>query len=52
MKNPLNSVPPWLQHFLIHVVRRCLGIVNKWIDEVQEANEKLVTTYNEHNGLK
>ena len=50
--NPLNSVPPWLQHFFIHVIKRCAGILTNWIEEMQTANKEPITTYNKHNGLK
>jgi hypothetical protein len=34
----LKQVPLWVRHFLIHVIKRCCGIVVKWIDDVEEAN--------------
>lgn len=31
--------PPWLRYFLVHVVKRCCGILLRWIEEVEaEAN--------------
>jgi hypothetical protein len=37
--NPLTTVPPWLKHFLVHVVKRCLGIIDKWIEDVRSADK-------------
>lgn len=37
----LCGVPPWVQLFLIHVIKRCAGIVVAWIDEMQEANREV-----------
>lgn len=50
--NPLTNVPDWLQYFLIHVVKRCFGIVIKEIEKMQAANKEPATIYNKHNGLK
>ncbi len=49
--NPLTNVPDWLQYFLIHIVKRCFGIVIKEIEKMQAANKE-PATYNKHNGLK
>jgi hypothetical protein len=29
---------PWLAHFLVHVVKRMLGIVIEWIDKEVKPN--------------
>lgn len=38
-KSALKTVPPWLRHFLVHVVKRCCGVVVSWIEDVQQACE-------------
>jgi hypothetical protein len=30
-----QSIPPWVRLFLIHVVKRCCGILVKFIDDMQ-----------------
>lgn len=35
----LKDIPPWFQHFLKVVVKRITGILNKYIEDVEEANE-------------
>lgn len=35
MENPYQKLfenNPWLAHFLVHVVKRVLGVVIEWID--------------------
>lgn len=39
-----REMPLWVQLFLIHVVKRSLGVLNTWIEEVQEANREPMTT--------
>lgn len=36
-----RDVPPWVQLFLIHVLKRFAGILIAWIDEMQEANREV-----------
>lgn len=38
-----RDVPPWVQLFLIHVMKRFAGILVAWIDEMQEANREIAT---------
>lgn len=38
-----RDVPPWVQLFLIHVMKRFAGILVAWIDEMQEANREVAT---------
>ncbi len=33
----VQGMPPWVRHFLVHVVKRCAMIVVKWIEDMQEA---------------
>jgi hypothetical protein len=32
-----QAIPPWVRHFLIHVVKRSALILVKWIEEIQAA---------------
>jgi hypothetical protein len=32
-----GDIPPWLRYFLIHVVKRCCGILIAWICDMEEA---------------
>jgi hypothetical protein len=32
-----QAIPPWVRHFLVHVVKRCLKIAIVWIEEIQAA---------------
>jgi hypothetical protein len=32
-----QSIPPWVRLFLVHVVKRCCGIIVKWIDDMQSS---------------
>lgn len=34
MTEPPKDIPPWLRHFLVHVVKRCAMILVKWIDDL------------------
>lgn len=46
-----QEVPPWVQLFLIHVMKRFAGILLAWIDEMQEANREPIaeqSNYNHH----
>ena len=37
--NPdFGDIPPWLRYFFIHVVGRCLRILDKWIEELKQAD--------------
>ena len=38
-----TSIPPWLRHFLVHVVKRCAMILVKWIDGMIETCKKQST---------
>ena len=41
MKNDTpKNIPPWVQHFLIHVVKRCAMVLVRWIDDMKEENRK------------
>lgn len=47
-----KQIPPWLFHFLVHVVKRCATILVKWIEEVQEMNKVIDQTESiSYNGL-
>lgn len=35
-----KNIPPWAQHFLVHVVKRCAMILVKWIEDMQEDSKK------------
>ncbi len=35
-----QQIPPWLRHFLIHVVKCSAMLLVTWIDDVKEANRK------------
>lgn len=37
----IQQIPPWLKHFLVHVVKRCATILIAWIDEVKESSREL-----------
>jgi len=37
----LSTIPPWVRHFLINVVKRCLGIIQKWIEDMQATNANI-----------
>ena len=41
-KQILQGVPPWVQHFLIHVVKRSASVLITWIEDVREANREAV----------
>lgn len=43
-KQILQGVPPWVQHFLIHVVKRSASVLVAWIEDVREANREAVKT--------
>lgn len=36
----VKQIPPWLKHFLIHVVKRCAVILVAWIDDVKELSRE------------
>lgn len=38
-KQALQSVPPWVLHFMTHVLKRSASILIKWIDDAREANK-------------
>jgi len=33
----VTDIPPWIRHFLVHVVKRCANILVKWIEDMQKA---------------
>ncbi len=35
-----KNIPPWVQHFLIHVVKRCAMVLVRWIDDMKEEGKK------------
>ncbi len=35
-----NQIPPWLLHFLVHVVKRCCMIIVKYIDDLQQEEKR------------
>lgn len=39
-RNDVQQIPPWVKHFLIHVVKRCAVILVAWIDEVKESSKE------------
>jgi hypothetical protein len=34
-----EQIPPWVKHFLIHVIGRCCSIVVKWIEEMKDVDK-------------
>lgn len=35
-----SGIPPWLRHFLVHVVKRCIMIWVAWINEIEKEAKK------------
>jgi hypothetical protein len=35
-----QQIPPWVRHFLVHVVKRCASTVVQWCDQMQEASRE------------
>jgi hypothetical protein len=35
-----KNIPPWVQHFLVHVVKRCAMVLVRWIESVQEESKR------------
>ncbi len=39
-RTDVQQMPPWVKHFLLHVVKRCATILIAWIDEMKEESRR------------
>ncbi len=38
-KADVQQIPPWVRHFMLHVVKRCCMTIVAWIDQMNEASK-------------